>query len=181
MFDKLAESRNIGSLHWEVHRERGFLAFNMVTSAEKNSQEIAFPSLNVSPNREFVKQIKGIIHLPGLRGNPSRTYQRSAVGPEYPGTFDEYIASIVANWKDTKDSKLNELGAALEEMGLTWKVTAERIDDTQVELKVGRLPHSRRGGAYDLVSIADVGIWCFPSASCCCGAHRGSPWTSSIP
>jgi len=50
------------------------------------------------------------------------------------------------------------LAKALETMGLTWKVKADLVEDTQVELKVGRLPHSRRGGAHDLVSIADVGL-----------------------
>lgn len=43
-------------------------------------------------------------------------------------------------------------------LGLSWKVRADRIDDTQVQLKVGRLPHAARGGAQDLVSIADVGF-----------------------
>jgi predicted ATPase len=43
-------------------------------------------------------------------------------------------------------------------MGLTWKVEAQPVDDTQVELRVGRLPHSRSGGDHDLVSVADVGF-----------------------
>jgi predicted ATPase len=42
-------------------------------------------------------------------------------------------------------------------MGLTWKVEAQPIDDTQVELRVGRLTHSGPGDK-DLVSIADVGF-----------------------
>ena len=46
----------------------------------------------------------------------------------------------------------------MESLGLTWKVEAKQRDETQVELKVGRLPHSLRGGAQDLVSIADVGF-----------------------
>ena len=43
-------------------------------------------------------------------------------------------------------------------LGLTWKVAAEPVTHTQVQLKVGRLPHGKRGGAHDLVSIADVGF-----------------------
>jgi len=54
--------------------------------------------------------------------------------------------------------KLSALAHSLEMMGLTWKVTAVPVDDTQVELKVGRLPRARQGGAHDLVSIADVGF-----------------------
>src|SRR5205085_594068 len=39
-----------------------------------------------------------------------------------------------------------------------WKVTATAVDDTQVELRVGRLSQPTRGGARDLVNIADVGF-----------------------
>ncbi len=43
-------------------------------------------------------------------------------------------------------------------LGLTWKVEAKRVDDTQVELRVGRMPHPKPGGAHDVVSVADVGF-----------------------
>jgi predicted ATPase len=69
------------------------------------------------------------------------------------------VASVIVQWQgDGGKTQLDDLAKALETMGLTWKVKAEPVDDTQVELKVGRLPHSRRGGAHDLVSIADVGF-----------------------
>ena len=45
----------------------------------------------------------------------------------------------------------------LTDLGLTWKISAKPVDDTQVELLVGRLPKSKRGDE-DLVSIADVGF-----------------------
>jgi predicted ATPase len=41
---------------------------------------------------------------------------------------------------------------------LTWKVEARQIDDTQVELRLGRLPHSVKGSARDTVNITDVGF-----------------------
>ena len=37
-------------------------------------------------------------------------------------------------------------------------MTSKKIDDTRVELQVGRLPTAAQGGARDLVSIADVGF-----------------------
>jgi len=43
-------------------------------------------------------------------------------------------------------------------LGLTWKIEAYPRDETQVELKVGRLPRGSKKGADDLVSIADVGF-----------------------
>jgi predicted ATPase len=43
-------------------------------------------------------------------------------------------------------------------LGLTSRIEARRLDDTQVELRVGRLTRPRQGGAHDLVSVADVGF-----------------------
>jgi hypothetical protein len=99
------------------------------------------------------------IHLPGLRGNPKRTYPVAAVGPRYPGTFDNYFASIIAKAAtEATADLLADVGKDLHTLGLTWKVTASFIGDTQVELRVGRLPQPTRGGAHDLINIADVGF-----------------------
>jgi len=145
-------------LHWTVCRERCFFAFEMASDSELR-RRIRFGPYSVSPSQAFVHQIQRLIHLPGLRGNPRRTYPKTAGGPDFQGTFDPYVASVIAQWQGNGGKKqLDELAKALEFMGLTWKVKAEPVDDTQVELKVGRLPHSRRGGAHDLVSIADVGF-----------------------
>lgn len=101
---------------------------------------------------------RNIIHIPGLRGNPLRSYPKTAVGENYPGTLDSYVASIIADWQEKGDKRLSQLGSQLQQLGLTWKVTAKKLDDTRVELQVGRLPAAVRGGANDLVSIADVGF-----------------------
>lgn len=101
---------------------------------------------------------RNIIHVPGLRGNPLRSYPKTAVGNSYPGTLDAYVASIIADWQEKGDPRLSQLGNQLQQLGLTWKVTAKKLDDTRVELQVGRLPAAARGGANDLVSIADVGF-----------------------
>jgi hypothetical protein len=102
--------------------------------------------------------VRSIIHVPGLRGNPARTYPVSAVGATFPGTFENYTASVISAWQDRSESPIRPLSDQLAALGLTWKVTAERIDDTQVELRVGRTPKATRGGAKDLVSVADVGF-----------------------
>jgi predicted ATPase len=100
-----------------------------------------------------------LIHVPGLRGNPERTYPVSAVGPAFPGTFEKYVASVIAQWQADKDTEaLERVNRALEGLGLTWKVMAEPVTQAQVQLKVGRLPHCKRDDANDLVSIADVGF-----------------------
>jgi hypothetical protein len=142
---------------WAVYRDRCFLSFALQTTKGELKRS-AFGPYRVSPSASLIAWLLEMIHLPGLRGNPQRTYQKSAAGPNYSGTFEPYVASIIAQWQAEDNVKLAELGGALEEMGLTWKVKSRPVDDTKVELMVGRLPHSKRGGAQDLVSIADVGF-----------------------
>jgi predicted ATPase len=145
-------------VRWEVRRERCFFVFEHVISDE-SKQRPRFVTGGLSQGPMFVPYVRGIIHLPGLRGIPSRTYPKTAGGPDFQGTFEQYVASVIAGWQNNGGkAQADELGKALEEIGLTWKVKAESVNDTEVELKVGRLPHSKRGGTNDLVSIADVGF-----------------------
>jgi predicted ATPase len=106
----------------------------------------------------FDVRLRRHIHVPGLRGNPERTDKTTSISNEFPGTFEQYVASVINAWQATRDSRLGELGRALETLGLTWNVAAKQIDDAHVELRVGRLPHRSRGGTADMVSIADVGF-----------------------
>ena len=131
---------------WGVTNVRGFLDLQLGDSQ--------FDSSYLAIN--FQKHIRRIVHVPGLRGNPERTYNTAGVGSEFPGFFENYVASIVNYWQETKDDRLIKLGQALEFLGLNWKVEARQINDVQIELLVGRL--SRSGSASDTVSIADVGF-----------------------
>lgn len=40
----------------------------------------------------WVRLALGMIHVPGLRGNPARSYPAGAVGAAFPGTLDKYVA-----------------------------------------------------------------------------------------
>ncbi|HUD46688.1 MAG TPA: AAA family ATPase [Candidatus Baltobacteraceae bacterium] len=138
---------------WSTVRDRCFIQLQG-RRKESKSPEIKFPLVSTLANT-----IRGIIHLPGLRGNPERTYPVTAVADTFSGTFQEYTASVIADWQASSEKgKLANLGKELMKLSLTWKVMAIPQNDTQVELKVGRLPHPIRGGARDLVSIADVGL-----------------------
>jgi len=106
----------------------------------------------------WVQLISGIVHVPGLRGNPEREYPRAAVGGNFPGTFDQYVASVIYEWGEKGDPRVADLSRQMEELGLTWKIIARRKNDAAVEVLVGRVPHAQQGGALDLVSIADVGF-----------------------
>jgi hypothetical protein len=143
------------TLSWAVRRERCFLC--LALSGETNdSPPIAV--VRIPPDGEFAQHLQRLLHLPGLRGNPRRTYPRNAGGSLFPGTFENYVASVVTQWQSTNDPRLSLLAASLEDMGLTWKVEAIPVDDTRVELRVGRLPYAGQGEEHDLVSIADVGV-----------------------
>ena len=126
-------------------------------------------------NEEIIKSI----HLPGLRGNPKRTYKLTGTGSLYPGTFEHYVASLIHEWQERTDKPSETLGnpsdirvqgdyqnysnpaailvETLHLLGLTGKVGTQKVGDVGIELQVGRLPHSSTGET-DMVNIADVGF-----------------------
>jgi predicted ATPase len=108
----------------------------------------------------FGNSLREIIHISALRGNPQRTYKITAVGPQFPGRFEDYVASIVHEWQDDSDLRLKKLEEYLELLGLTRNVGAKSVDDTQVEILVGRLPvnSAENSNGNEMVSIADVGF-----------------------
>lgn len=109
-------------------------------------------------SRTLSPYIQEVIHIPGLRGNPERAYPVTAVGSTFSGTFENYVASVISHWQAKKEEEtLKQLNDGLARLGLTWSVVAKRINDTQVELQVGRLPKAKNG-TRDLVNIADVGF-----------------------
>jgi predicted ATPase len=137
---------------FSVVRDRSFLKIQL----KQENRSFNFPASSVDGFGEEIG--RNIIHVPGLRGNPERSYKKTAVGDTFPGTLDSYAASIIAQWQDNHDPNLAVLGSQLQDLGLTWKVASKRLGDTRVELQVGRLPNAVQGGGKDLVSIADVGF-----------------------
>ena len=111
----------------------------------------------VSFTYELAFNIVNSIHLPGLRGNPERTYKLTSMGPRYPGRFENYAASIIHEWQETTDERLKTLADALHTLELTRQVDTEKISDIGIELRVDRLPYDSTGKP-DMISIADVGF-----------------------
>jgi predicted ATPase len=147
-------SQQIKGAAFRVDRNKCFLVVQL--AGPDREAILAFgPGIAIQTIEPYVR---GLIHLPGLRGNPARTYPVTAVGDEFPGTFEAYVASILIEWQRNDKAKLELLSRDLETLGLTWKVAVTSINDTQVEMQVGRLPHAARGGAWDLVNLADVGF-----------------------
>ncbi len=105
----------------------------------------------------YIAAIRKIIHLPGLRGTPERTYQTTAINHqfnEFSGTFEHYVASIIYNWQQMEDDKIKELEQGLLTLGLGNKIEAKRLNDVELELKIA--PGNDLEN--NTISIADVGI-----------------------
>ena len=124
-----------------IVREKCFLYYAITHNFFKTKELLFLNNLNY-----YLESIlQELIHLPGLRGNPERNYKTTAVRDIFPGTFENYVASIIKNWQENKDKRLKKLCEYLKKLGLTWKVEAKQINDTQVELMVGRLPQKSSG------------------------------------
>jgi len=140
--------------HWEIWRKRCFL--DPVWAAKGPEGTISVESRRPAAGWETI--IPHIIHLPGLRGNPERTFPVTAVGPNFPGTFEKYTASLVSHWMTEGGNRLRNVNAELQLLNLTSGVVAIPVNDVQIELHVGRLPGVAPDRPADRVNIADVGF-----------------------
>ena len=154
--DRDQDSKN--KVVWRVESTRCFFGANVIE--RKTGARFLFQAFPLGPVPEIERLIEKLIHLPGLRGNPERTYRvASAHGPSFQGPFQLYTASLISRWEKEKDEKLDWVGENLRYLKLTSQVSAETIDDVNVELRVGRLPANHESGSQkDTVSIADVGF-----------------------
>lgn len=132
-------------LHF-VKRKRCFLSLETQDGKE---------GLNLTSDLAY--NIVRCIHLPGLRGNPERTYKLTSTGPLYIGRFENYVASLIHEWQEEEGGQLKAVASALRKLKLTGLVRTKKIGDVRIELHVSRLPTNRTDNA-DMVSIADVGF-----------------------
>jgi predicted ATPase len=138
---EIADRLGLPNADWHVARNRFFL---LVRGAGVASVEFT--------EREEPR-IRGAIHVPGLRGSPSRTYPVTAVGTNFPGTFDYYVASVIAHWQSKQSKDLDALNDDLRRLGLANRVSAHRLNEAEIELQV-----TLSGRLDDIVSIVDVGF-----------------------
>ena len=90
----------------EVIRNRCFLEAKLSPPGDLSvTKEI----IHFFPGRPFISHLKEIIHVPGLRGNPERAYPVTAIGETFPGTFEDYAASVIAHWAGVSDSNLDRI------------------------------------------------------------------------
>lgn len=104
-------------------------------------------------------ELARIMHIPALRGTPARAYPVVGASGSFEGPFDRYTAGVISAWQTRGDEeKLSALRRDLVWLALTSDVRARKLDDTRVELLVGRMPPAIRSNSGDLVNIADVGF-----------------------
>ncbi|MYN47436.1 AAA family ATPase [Pseudoduganella sp. FT93W] len=141
-------------LTWQVLRNRCFLDLKMVVDGES----VPFMA-GLAPTRSLAMFARRMIHVPGLRGNPERSYKAAISETIYPGSFERYVASIIHNWKESRreKSKFNALGEQLKHLGLASSIDTRSINDTRLELRISRHSGCLKGKA-DNVNIADVGF-----------------------
>lgn len=140
-----------------VARQKCFLTLVSTSVFYENNPE------SVSDSYDYVAKpidynIRKIIHLSGIRGNPSRNYPVTGIGNDnlFSGNFENYVASIIHNWKKENNiEKLNSLKEDLDILGINKEVDTNKINDAQIEIKVSR---SKNSNKEDLVNISDVGL-----------------------
>lgn len=117
--------------------------------------------LTVRTSRHLEESIGGLMHIPGLRGKPERSYPAAFFNDQIKGTFDLYAAGTISQWQQQGNTaSLLKLNEYLVRLGLTNSVEADVKNANAIELRVGRLPVGAKSKAKraDLVNIADVGI-----------------------
>jgi hypothetical protein len=139
---------------WEVERSRGFL-----TVTDNRMLIYESPLWMIPGGDELLTAIRSVIHLPGLRGNPERSYPVTAIGPAFPGPFEAYTASVLLHWQRRKEhDKLAALVEHAARLGLATRIEPRQLQTSSVEVLVSRVARPAPGAAADLVNIADVGF-----------------------
>jgi predicted ATPase len=138
---------------WKAIREKCFIRAELSFEGDKFARLKA----GIEPTKQLQNFVTRLIHVPGLRGNPERTYKIASSDDLYPGSFEKYVASIISNWGKLKkfEAKYNQLKEQLLELGLASNIKTVKIDDTSVEIKISR---SNTSDEQDCVNIADVGF-----------------------
>ena len=142
---------------WITKRERCFLSMSLSSS---ELADIDYHLINPAAFYEcdFTESIKEVIHVPAVRGRIGRNHPIPEVGREFPGTFEEYTAAVIAKWEADDDERLVRLTKSLKELHLTRRVSTRKLNDAEIDLRVARPglgDPSRKG---EMVSLSDVGV-----------------------
>jgi hypothetical protein len=141
-------------ISWAVVPNRCFLDLGLVVEERLlYGRTIPFPFF---PIQFFSYTIQNIIHVPGLRGNPQRSYPTTRIDSRFTGTFEPYTATIIYDWAKSVDGRLSRLIEQVRLLNLASHVTAEPLNDAQLQILVARTLDT--DDIDDMVNIADVGL-----------------------
>ncbi len=152
-FKELYDDKNI-EYRWKAVRQKCFIKAVLLFKQKKFNPFRP----RIDPTRNLKTFITRLIHVPGLRGNPERSYKIAASEDVYPGSFEKYVASILSDWTRLKKftSKHELLISQLKDLGLASNINVTKVDDTSVSIQVSR---TNANDTYnDCVDIADVGF-----------------------
>lgn len=139
---------------WVVSRNRCFLTVALT----KFNMELFPIDPSTHSRYNFAETIRSIIHVPAVRTTTVRSQPVADVDGPFTGTFDDYTASVVAKWEEDGDSRLGRLMTSLNDLALTKSITARRITDAVVEIRVARPGQSSKDGDLDMIRLGDVGV-----------------------
>jgi predicted ATPase len=115
----------------------------------------------------FDYDLQGIIHLPGLRGDPSkRTFLRRPITPLqandettyfFKGKFPDYTASLIETWEKEGNGRFELLEKYVKNLRLATTVSTRREKESFLEIVVGWHPTEEPKAEGEMVNIADVG------------------------
>jgi AAA domain, putative AbiEii toxin, Type IV TA system/Protein of unknown function (DUF3696) len=140
----LTDTRYPDELH--VTKERCFLYVKTTTSYS-----------HTFGDQSIKNMLQSMIHVPGVRNNPERVYRYAATdGHTFTGLFENYVASLIDRWQKSDPAKLTKLQSHMQKLGLATAIQAERLNETQLELRTSR--GSEQSSPQDMVNITDVGF-----------------------
>lgn len=142
------------AVSWRVVRDKCFLEVKMHID-----DECVVFGADFAPARKLGIIASRLIHVPGLRGNPERSYRVANSDSLYPGSFEKYVASIIHLWKTEEryKTKFEDLKKSLNQLGLAHSIETSSINETQLELRISRFT-KYEDERCDYVNIADVGF-----------------------
>lgn len=155
IFSAFKKSLSAYKVGLKIERDKCLLDVKVTLDGRRSPFSIGF-----RPGAKLAEIAMKLIHVPGLRGNPERSYKTASSNSLYPGSFEKYVASIIHQWKNDKrqESKFVKLGEQMLELGLAASVDTSPINETRLEIRVSRHLGCESKASSDYVNIADVGF-----------------------
>jgi hypothetical protein len=108
-----------------------------------------------TPATRLFHALDYLLLVAGRRSVGVRRYSRFQVEIVPGARYDQQFASILAHWQATGDARLEQVRAAMEELGLAQKVDAKVVSANDVEIQV----NAGLGNGHDRnVNLALVGL-----------------------